>query len=58
MDIKRNQLETQIATLELMVVSERARPKPNQNDVARLEKQVAEAKNVLEKYVRDSASNQ
>ena len=57
MDIKRNQLETRIATLELMLVSERARPKPNQNDVDRLENQVAEAKHVLEKYIQDSPSN-
>lgn len=55
MDIKRDQLETRIATLELMVITERARPKPNQAEIDKLEKQVREAKAALENYNRGSA---
>lgn len=54
MDIKRDQLETRIATLELMVITERARPNPNQTEIDKLEKQVTEAKAALENYNRGS----
>lgn len=47
MDIKRNQLETRIATLELMLVTERARPKPSENKIADLEKELTLAKRAL-----------
>jgi hypothetical protein len=50
MDIKRDELETRIATLELMLVTERARPKPNENKIADLEKQLTLAKRALAKY--------
>ena len=40
MDPKCHELETRIATLELMLVSERARPTPNQSDIEKLEKTV------------------
>jgi hypothetical protein len=54
MDIKRNQLETRIATLELMLVTERARPKANQDDIDKLKNQLAEARAALEKYDQDT----
>ena len=54
MDIKRDQLETRIATLELMVITERARPNPDQTEIDKLEKQVTEAKAALENYNRGS----
>jgi hypothetical protein len=47
MDAKRDQLETRIATLELMLVTERARPKPDQHTMAKLEQQLTEAKRAL-----------
>jgi hypothetical protein len=50
MDIKRNQLETRVATLELMLVTERARPQPSQNKIAGLEKELTLARRALEKY--------
>jgi hypothetical protein len=50
MDFKRNQLETRVATLELMLVTERARPKPNEHEIQRLEKELTEARSALQKY--------
>jgi hypothetical protein len=50
MDIKRDELETRIATLELTLVTERARPKPSENKIADLEKQLTLAKRALAKY--------
>jgi len=50
MDIKRNQLETRIATLELMLVTGRSRPKPNEKKIADLEKELTLAKRALAKY--------
>jgi hypothetical protein len=38
MDAKHDQLETRVATLELMLVTERARPNPDSNELAKLEK--------------------
>jgi hypothetical protein len=35
-DSKRDQLETQVATLGLMLVTERARPNPDNNELAKL----------------------
>jgi hypothetical protein len=49
-DIQRNQLETRIATLELMLVTERSRPKPSENKIADLEKELTLAKRALAKY--------
>jgi len=50
MDLKRNQLETRVATLELMLVTERARPKPNEQEIEKLEKELAATKSALRKY--------
>jgi hypothetical protein len=50
MDIKRNQLETRIATLELMLVTERSRPTPRENKIADLEKELMLARGTLEKH--------
>jgi hypothetical protein len=50
MDIKRDQLETHIATLELMLVTERSRPKPSESKIADLEKELTLARKALEKY--------
>lgn len=50
MDFKRNQLETRVATLELMLVTERARQKPNEHEIQQLEKQLTEARSALQKY--------
>lgn len=50
MDLKRNQLETRVATLELMLVTERARPTPNEHEIEKLEKELAATKSALQKY--------
>jgi hypothetical protein len=50
MDLKRNQLETRVATLELMLVTEQARPKPNEHEIEKVEKELAAAKSALQKY--------
>jgi hypothetical protein len=50
MDSKRDQMETRVATLELMLVTERARPKPNEHEIEKLEKQLSKAKLALQKY--------
>ena len=50
MDSRRNQLETRVATLELMLVTERARPKPNEHEIEELEKELTEARSALQKY--------
>ena len=55
MDIKRDQLETRIATLELMIVTEGARHKPNQAEIDKLQGQLTDAKEALENYNRGSA---
>lgn len=47
MDFKGNQLETRVATLELMLVTERARPKPNEHQIEELQKELGEAKSAL-----------
>ena len=49
-DVKRDQLETRVATLELMLVTERARPKPRKLEIAQLEKDIKRARAALEKY--------
>jgi len=49
MDIKRDQLETLIATLELMLVTERSRPKPSEIKIADLEKELMLARRALER---------
>jgi hypothetical protein len=49
-DTKRNQLETRVAVLELMLVTERARPKPDQREMEKLEKELAVARSALQKY--------
>lgn len=53
MDSTRDQLETRVATLELMLVTERARPKPNEDTIAKLESDLAAAKAAVEKYDRE-----
>ena len=55
MDAKRDQLETRVATLELMLVTERARPKPDNNELARLEKDLRDAKSALQMYNKEHA---
>lgn len=51
MDFKRDQLETRVATIELMLVTERARPKPDEHEIEKLEKELREAKSSLQKYM-------
>ena len=53
-DLKRDQLETRVATLELMLVVERARPKPHEDLIAKLELDLKAAKATLERYNRES----
>ena len=53
MDLKRDQLETQVATLDLMLVAERARPKPREDEIAKLEQELKAATAALEKYNRE-----
>ena len=52
-DLKRDQLETRVATLELMLVTERARPKPHEDKIAKLEQELKAATAALEKYNRE-----
>jgi hypothetical protein len=54
MDFKRNQLETRVATLELMLVTERARPKPNEHEIEKLEQELAATKSALQKYKEEN----
>ena len=54
MDIKLNQLETRVATLDLMIVAERARPQPNKAELAKLEQQLSDARSALEKYKKQA----
>lgn len=56
-DLKRDQLETRVATLELMLVVERARPKPHEDLIAKLELDVKGAKTALEKYNSEHPRN-
>lgn len=50
MDFARDQLETRVATLKLMLVTERARPKPDENKITTLEHELTEAKSALQHY--------
>ena len=52
-DVKRDQLETRVATLELMLVAKRAQPKPREDEIAKLEQDLKVAKAALEKYNRE-----
>lgn len=52
-DLKRDQLETRVATLELMLVTERAHPKPREDKIAKLEQELKAAKAALGKYNRE-----
>jgi hypothetical protein len=52
-DLKRDQLETRVATLELMLVTERARPKAHEDAIAKLERELKVATAALEKYNRE-----
>jgi hypothetical protein len=56
-DLKRDQLETRVATLELMLVTARARPKPREDEIAKLEQELKAATAALEKYNRDHPRN-
>jgi len=56
MDSKRNQLETRVATLELMLVTERARPKPDKREMEKLETELTEARSALQKYNEEHPS--
>ena len=57
MDLKRDQLETRVATLELMLVTARARPKPNEAEITKLEQELKVATAALEKYDREHPRN-
>jgi hypothetical protein len=50
MDLKRDQLETRVATLDLTLVTERARPKPREDEIAKLGQELKVARAALEKY--------
>jgi len=52
-DLKRDQQETRVATLELMLVTARALPKPNEDEIAKLEQELKVATAALEKYNRE-----
>jgi hypothetical protein len=52
-DVKRDQLETRVATLDLMLVVERARPKPQEDLIVKLELDLKAAKAALEEYNRE-----
>jgi hypothetical protein len=52
-DLKRDQLETRVATLELMLVTARARPTPNEDEIAKLEKELKIAEAAVEAYDRE-----
>ena len=56
-DLKRDQLETRVATLELMLVTARARPKPHADEIAKLEQELKVATAALEKYNREHSRN-
>ena len=56
-DLKRDQLETRVATLELMLVTARARPKPHGDEIAKLEQELKVATAALEKYNREHPRN-
>jgi Xaa-Pro aminopeptidase len=56
-DLKRDQLETRVATLELMLVTARARPTLNENEIAKLEQELKIAKAALEEYEREHPGN-
>ena len=57
MDLKRDQLETRVATLELMLVTARARPKPNEDEIAKLDQELKVATAALEKYDQEHPRN-
>ena len=57
MDLKRDQLETRVATLELVLVTARARPKPNEDEIAKLEQELKVATAALERYDREHPRN-
>ena len=56
-DLKRDQLETRVATVELMLVTARARPKPHEHEIAKLEQELKIAKAALEEYDREHPRN-
>jgi hypothetical protein len=56
-DLKRDQLETRVATLDLMLVTARARPTPNEDEIAKLEQELKIAKSALEEYDREHPRN-
>lgn len=56
-DLRRDQLETRVATLELMLVTARARPKPHADEIAKLEQELKVATAALEKYNREHPRN-
>ena len=48
---------TRVATLELMLVTERARPKLREDAIGKLEQELKAAKAALEKYNREHPQN-
>jgi len=52
-DLKRDQLETRVATLDLKLVTARARPEPHEDEIVKLEQELKVATAVLEKYNRE-----
>ena len=56
-DLKRDRLETRVATLELMLVAARARPKPHEDEIAKLEQELKVATAAMERYNREHPRN-
>ena len=56
-DLKRDQLETRVATIELMLVTARARPIPNEDEIAKLEKELKIAKAAVKEYDKEPGRN-
>ena len=52
-DLKRDQLETRVATLDLKLVTARARPEPHEDEIVKLEQELKVATAALEKYNRE-----
>jgi hypothetical protein len=53
MDLKLDQLETRVATLDLMLVTERARPETRKDEIAKLQQELIAATAALEEYNSD-----
>ena len=56
-DLKRDQLETRVATLDLKLVTARARPEPHEDEIVKLEQELKVATAALVKYNRERPRN-